>query len=168
MTTFTIDCDNNITTFDSLKEATAADIAGAEYFGSQKELAQLAASWPSNRLIEVWNSLPGVVPVKKFKDRKTACGRIWAALAPKEATVGAQARQDAPEAARTPKKASTGGKRPPRARAGRRPSRARKPPPRARAAPTRVRTTLAASSIWRMRIRSRLLSHAGRRGFAPA
>ena len=46
MTTFTIDCDNNITAFASLKEAKAADIAGAEYFGSQEDLAQLAASWP--------------------------------------------------------------------------------------------------------------------------
>lgn len=79
MTTFTIDCDHNITTIDSLKEATAADIAGAEYFGSEKELAKLAASWPSTRLIEIWNSLPGVGPVKKFKDRKTALPRIWKA-----------------------------------------------------------------------------------------
>ena len=118
MTTFTIDCDQNITTFDSLKEATAADIAGAEHFGSEEELAQLAASWPSNRLIEIWNSLPGVAPVKKFKDRTTALARIWKAaqaLTPPEstteATVGAQARQGAPKAARTPKKATKGGKR---------------------------------------------------------
>jgi len=46
MTTFTIDPENNITAHASLKEAQAANIAGAEYFGSQKELAQLAASWP--------------------------------------------------------------------------------------------------------------------------
>jgi hypothetical protein len=46
MTTFTIDSDNNITAFASLKEAQAADIAGAEYFSSAEELTQLAASWP--------------------------------------------------------------------------------------------------------------------------
>ncbi len=46
MTTFTIDCDNNITAFASLQEAKAANIAGAEYFSSEEELAQLAASWP--------------------------------------------------------------------------------------------------------------------------
>ena len=46
MTTFTIDCDNNITAFASLKDAKAADIAGAEYFSSEEELAELAASWP--------------------------------------------------------------------------------------------------------------------------
>ena len=118
MTTFTIDGDNNITAFGSLQEAQAADIAGAEYFGSEKELAQLAASWPSNRLIEIWNSLPGVAPVKKFKDRTTALARIWKAaqaLTPPEstpeATVGAQVRQGAPKATRTPKKATKGGKR---------------------------------------------------------
>lgn len=98
MTMFTIDGDQNITTFDSLKETTAADLAGAEYFGSHEELAQLAASWPSSRLIEIWNSLPGVAPVKKFKDRTAALARIWKAaqaLTPPESsthgTVGAQA-----------------------------------------------------------------------------
>src|SRR5687767_14469977 len=118
MTTFTIDPENNITAFGSLQEAQAADIAGAEYFGSQKELAQLAASWPSNRLIEIWNSLPGVTAVKKFKDRQTALARIWKAaqaLTPPEgtteATIGAQARQGATKCARTPKKATKGGKR---------------------------------------------------------
>ena len=118
MTTFAIDCDQNITTFDSLKEATAADLAGAEYFGSQEELTQLAASWPSNRLIEIWNSLPGVTPVKKFKDRTTALARIWKAtqaLTPPEstteATVGAQARHAAPKGTRTPKTATQAVKR---------------------------------------------------------
>jgi hypothetical protein len=73
MKTFTIDGENNITAFASLKEATAADIAGAAHFGTQDELAKLAATWPGSRLVEIWNSLPGVIPVKKFTDRKTAC-----------------------------------------------------------------------------------------------
>ena len=111
MTTFTIDCDQNITTFDSLKEATAADIAGAEYFGSQEELAQLAASWPSSRLTELWNSLPGVAPVKKFKNRTTALARIWKAAQALTPPVAPQGAHDAPKAARTPKKATQGGKR---------------------------------------------------------
>ena len=111
MTTFTIDCDQNITTFDSLKEATAADIAGAEYFGSQEELAQLAASWPSNRLIEIWNSLPGVAPVKKFKDRTTALARIWKAAQALTPPVAPQGAHDAPKASGTPKKATKGEKR---------------------------------------------------------
>ena len=40
----------------------------------------MAAEWPTARLVEIWNSLPGVTPVTKFKDRKTAAGRIWKAI----------------------------------------------------------------------------------------
>jgi len=121
MTTFTIDCDNNITVFASLQQAQAADIAGAEYFSSKEELAQLAASWPvagargrgSSKLLELWNSLPGVAPVKKFKDRTTALARIWKAAQALTPPVAPQGAQDAPKATRTPKKATEGGKRHP-------------------------------------------------------
>jgi len=120
--TFTIDCDSNITAFASLQEAQAANLAGAEYFGSQKELAQLAASWPvagasgrgSSKLIELWNSLPGVAPVKKFTDRKTALARIWKAAqaltlpaAPKVAAPAPQGAQGAPKAKGSRKKAAS-------------------------------------------------------------
>jgi hypothetical protein len=118
MTTFTIDCDNNITAFASLKEAKAADIAGAEYFSSEEELAQLAASWSpagtrgrgSSKLLELWNSLPGVTPVKKFTDRTTALARIWKAaqaLTPPGVPHGAP---DAPKAKGSRKKATSGKK----------------------------------------------------------
>jgi hypothetical protein len=40
-------------------------------------LAELVAAWPAERLVAIWNSLPGVAPVKKFKDRTTAATRIW-------------------------------------------------------------------------------------------
>jgi hypothetical protein len=50
---------------------------GAEKFGSERELAKLAAKWPSARLLEIWNALPGTRPVRKFTDRKTAVRRIW-------------------------------------------------------------------------------------------
>jgi hypothetical protein len=126
MTTFTIDCDNNITSFASLQEAQAADIAGAEYFGSEKELAQLAASWPptgargrgSSKLLELWNSLPGVAPVKKFKDRTTALAQIWKAAQALTPPVAPQGAHDAPKATRTPKKATQGGKRAPARKGG--------------------------------------------------
>src|SRR5439155_25636302 len=39
-----------------------------------------AETWPATRLAEIWNVLPGVVPVKKFTSRKTAVVRIWAAI----------------------------------------------------------------------------------------
>jgi len=37
-------------------------------FASQKELVELAAGWPAERLVAIRNSLPGVTPVKKFTD----------------------------------------------------------------------------------------------------
>ena len=35
----------------------------------------------TSRLVRLWNGLPGVTPVKRFTDRKTALNRIWKALA---------------------------------------------------------------------------------------
>ncbi|HWB96391.1 MAG TPA: DUF3489 domain-containing protein [Bryobacteraceae bacterium] len=46
---------------------------------SEKELAKATAAWPLSRFVAVWNQLPGVVPVKKFTDRKTAVARLWKA-----------------------------------------------------------------------------------------
>ena len=77
MKTFTIHSDNNITIFASEKQAKATDATGTEAFTSQEELTKLAAEWPGGRLVEIWNSLTGVDPVKKFTDRKTAIARIW-------------------------------------------------------------------------------------------
>lgn len=77
---YTIEADNNTSAFASAKEAEAVMIGEYEQFGSAKELAKLAAQWPGSRLIEVWNSLPGVTPVKKFKDRATGATRIWEVL----------------------------------------------------------------------------------------
>jgi hypothetical protein len=116
MTTFTIDADNNITAFPTPDLATGAVAAGAQPFGSQQELAELAAAWPADRLVAVWNSLPGDTPVKKFKDPKTAIRRIWARIqdlrqpekpkAERKARVGAQAAKGAPAKARTNQKAT--------------------------------------------------------------
>jgi len=78
--TFTIDADNNISAFATAEEAAAATATPFDSFSSQKELAELAQSWPDERLIAIFNSLPGVTPVKKFKDRKTAISRIWARI----------------------------------------------------------------------------------------
>jgi hypothetical protein len=80
MKTFTIDNDNNISAFATQEEAAAATATPFDSFASQQELADLAAQWPAERLLAVWNSLPGVTPVKKFTDRKTAIGRIWARI----------------------------------------------------------------------------------------
>src|SRR5205823_1254267 len=44
------------------------------------ELTKLSDSWPAARFVEIWNSLTGVVAVKRFTDRKTAVTRIWKAI----------------------------------------------------------------------------------------
>src|SRR4051794_29210593 len=85
VTIFTIDKDENITAFASAKKAD--NNPESERFRSAKELDKLARQWPTSRLIEIWNSLPGVSPVRKFTSRRVAVGRIWKAiqnLAPEE------------------------------------------------------------------------------------
>jgi hypothetical protein len=75
MKTYTIDAENSITAFASKQEA-----GEGESFGSQQELASLVATWPANRLVEVWNGIPGLAYVKKFKNQKSAVARIWKAI----------------------------------------------------------------------------------------
>jgi hypothetical protein len=77
MTTFTIDTENNITAFPMADLAETAVGAGAQPFTSQKQLAEMAAAWPAERLVAIWNSLPGVKPVESFKSAKAAASRIW-------------------------------------------------------------------------------------------
>ena len=78
MNSFTIDIDNNITANLSPQDAEA--IAGAEHFSSQARLAKLAPTWPAERLVGIWNGIPGATPIKKFKDRQTGVDRIWKAI----------------------------------------------------------------------------------------
>ena len=78
MKTFVIDRENNITAFGAGQRVPKTK--GAESFKSSAELVKLAATWPVGRLVEIWNSLPGMIPVKKFTDRKTAVRRVWAAV----------------------------------------------------------------------------------------
>jgi hypothetical protein len=77
MKSFSIDRENNITAFAKRKDAEAAN---GDVFGSDAELHKLTAGWPASRLVEIWNSIPGCVPVKKFTNRKTALLRIWRAI----------------------------------------------------------------------------------------
>ncbi len=74
MTIFAISKDNYITvsTRSRYKEQSRN-----RAFQQLKDLTRLAAQWPTSRLIEIWNNLPGTTPVKKFTDRKTAVTRIW-------------------------------------------------------------------------------------------
>jgi hypothetical protein len=54
--------------------------AGTGTFGSEEQLAEVAASWPAGRLVQIWNALPKTRRVRRFTDRKTALRRIWKAV----------------------------------------------------------------------------------------
>ncbi len=125
MTLFAIDNDNTITAY-LAGEAVPEDQAR---FASEKELAKLAAHWPAERLVEIWNNFAGVPPfgdlkpVKKFTDRKTAVARVWRAIqaltpapaqhtapaAPKQAKAAKEAKPEGNAAG--PKKAREGSKK---------------------------------------------------------
>src|SRR2546428_505210 len=77
MTIFTIDAENNIAAHASPAEVTDQ---GSEQFTSEKELAQLAADWPGSRVVDIWNRIPGLTPVKRFTNRAVATARIWRAV----------------------------------------------------------------------------------------
>jgi hypothetical protein len=77
MRIFTIDADNTITEPTSTERSSKS---GAARFTNQKQLAALAAHWPSSRLIEIWNKLRGVRKIAKFTDRQTGVKRIWRAI----------------------------------------------------------------------------------------
>ncbi len=122
MTAFTIDEQNNITAFGSAEEAAAATATPFDSFSSQQELAKLVAGWPAERLVAVWNSLPGVEPVKRFKSSNSAAVRMWEriqglgeAAKPKEerkAKGGAPAAKGAPPKAKASKKTTAAKKAP--------------------------------------------------------
>src|SRR5580700_3654223 len=78
MKTFSIDTDNNITVFASPEEAAAASTTPFDTFTSRQDLADLLATWPAERLVATFNSLPGVGPgVKRFQTSNVAATRIW-------------------------------------------------------------------------------------------
>src|ERR1700704_5193868 len=99
MAAFTIDSDNNITGYASGEAIPDND---SQRFTTESELAQLAAQWPAARLVEVWNSIPGLAAVRKFTSRKTAVARIWKA---------AQSLVSGPNACDVAKKAAKSSKR---------------------------------------------------------
>ncbi|MCS6954420.1 MAG: DUF3489 domain-containing protein [Bryobacteraceae bacterium] len=108
MPTFAIDSDNTIAAY------LAGEAIPEEHgrFGTEKELAKLAANWPAERLVEIWNNFAGVPPfgelkpVKKFTDRKTAVARIWRAIQALAPTAAPQAAKGVPKATK-PRKART-------------------------------------------------------------
>ena len=106
MKNYEIDTEYNVRVLDSGQVS-----AEGATFASEPDLRKITAEWPLARLVEVWNKLPGAKPVAKFTDRKSALARIWKAVQVRDATVGAQARDEAPAGAQTRKKAGRGQKR---------------------------------------------------------
>ena len=121
MTTYTIDTENSITAHASKQEA-----GDGESFSSQQELATLVAEWPADRLIEVWNGIPGLTPVKKFKDRKSAVGRIWKAIQSLDGGSPAEGATTATAAPKRAKKATRAAKAKPAKAAKAKPAKGRK------------------------------------------
>jgi hypothetical protein len=124
--TFTIDTDNNISAFATQEEAAASTTSPFESFTSQKELAQLASAWPKERLVAIYNSLPGVTPTETFKAAKAGASKIWESIqglgkaakpaqpkADKKAKGSAKAAKGAPGKKATPAKSAPKAKKSP-------------------------------------------------------
>src|SRR5438093_5580670 len=102
MTTFNIGAENDISLLDSPEQS--GENSG-EKFSSPQELAALAENWPASRLIEIWNSLPGVEPVRRFTSRRVATTRIWNAIQQVQPSGGTEKNVPAPKKADTKKTA---------------------------------------------------------------
>jgi hypothetical protein len=111
---FRIDTDGGISAYPTKTEAQASVAAdGGQLFATERELAEVAKTAPMQTLVDTWNSLTGVTPVKKFKDRATAAKRIWevvdttlapimaASFAPEGKAKGGKAAAKEAKAART-------------------------------------------------------------------
>jgi hypothetical protein len=93
MKVFTIENEtNNIMAHATVREAEA--IENAVSFRNEAALTKLSADWPAARLVDIWNTLPGVTRVKKFTNRNTAVRRIWAQIQNLGGTVPAAAVAD--------------------------------------------------------------------------
>jgi Protein of unknown function (DUF3489) len=76
--TYTVDAENGITAHGFNEEVQRAE--GTLAFTTENEFEALAADWPTSRLLDIWNRMPGHTPVKKFTSRETAIRRIWKAV----------------------------------------------------------------------------------------
>jgi len=102
--TFQIDGENHIVV-GTVPEG--ADTLGSvqERFSSAVELAALAAGWPAQRLVHIWNVLPEVLPVKRFENREVGVHRIWKRLQTGSAPEKPPAEMPAPVEAHAPESA---------------------------------------------------------------
>jgi Protein of unknown function (DUF3489) len=52
----------------------------ALFFGRHADLSKRASRWPMQRLVSVWNQLPGTRAVTRFENRAVAVDRIWGTI----------------------------------------------------------------------------------------
>jgi hypothetical protein len=86
---------NNVAVHSSAKEADA--VRNSERFSSEADLASLAVSWPTSRLVGIWNNLNGKSPVRKFSSRKLAVSRIWESVRRRGRIEDRESREQRPE-----------------------------------------------------------------------
>ena len=78
---FRLDEDGGISAYATQAEAARAAAAeGGSTFETFRGLTTITKLKPVQLLVDCWNSLPGVTPVKRFKDRESAVRRIWAVI----------------------------------------------------------------------------------------
>ena len=77
---FLLSSDGSIFVFPAEPNARAALACGDSLFEDLADLKRLTAEWPITRLVSLWNGIPGVAPIRKFRDRTTALKRIWDAI----------------------------------------------------------------------------------------
>jgi Protein of unknown function (DUF3489) len=79
MKTFVLDADHNITAYASQQQASSA-VPQGDAFTTAAGLKAALKNYSAATAVEIWNSLAGATPVKKFKDAATAAKRIFAEL----------------------------------------------------------------------------------------
>lgn len=104
MKTFTIDGDNNIT-FHQKFDKEAIPNPGVLVFETMTDLYNLAGDWTTMRLVDIWNSIPGVKPVKKFASRLIGVKRIWEAIESLKVVETKRQKEETKAAAKVAKKA---------------------------------------------------------------
>jgi len=80
MTTFTINGRAKSWRLPGRKKPPPTARTPFDTFNNADELAQLATGWPAERLLAVWNSVPGLTPAKNIKDAAKAAKLIFKRL----------------------------------------------------------------------------------------
>jgi uncharacterized protein DUF3489 len=113
MKTFTISTDLNITAYESRNRALGTcEATGEKAFADANELGEQLTSM-NVKLVDLWNSLPGVTPVKKFMNREAGLKRIFAQLQSLVAVPAAELEEFYPKGTPQERKAKKDAKHPP-------------------------------------------------------